>query len=558
MLANMARELAKLGHRVRVYADPTKEGVYEGAEWFNKERFQNVECDVLVVSRQASFLDEKHNVQARVQLLWCHDVCAIGLTPALGLRADRLLALSSWHRDFLVRAHDIHPDQVIVTRNGIDLDRFKASPPRNPYKIVNSSSPDRSWPVLLELFPKIRKYVPQAELHLFYGFENWKKSAASDPLQQDLIKRLEEGVKQPGVHYHGRVSQERLAHEFLTAGLWAYPTWFTETSCITAMEAQAAGLPIVTSNLAALKETVGEYGVLLDGEWTSPEYQQRFVGESVAYLQMDYPHEIRKRDPARFALDTLARDWEAMFRELLERKKTHPLNSYRPTPPYRAKPAPTVKLNLGCGPNIFPHPGWTNYDKADLSNYWRFLRTGERLEMPPQQVAVCRFVREHHADKDPVIAHDWAKPFPHEDDSVDYIYVGQAIEHMSRRTQAVPFLQECRRMLRPGGTLRLTTPDLAALVDAASTGTLDKFASDQPDWFKSAPPGDKFSYLAFGAAGPDCTQTNYEGHFHLYTRESMQALLEEAGFTQLVFDAPPMAEVTDEGMSHSFSVEATK
>jgi tetratricopeptide (TPR) repeat protein len=36
MLANMAKHLAKLGHRVRVYADPTKEGTYDGAEWLAK------------------------------------------------------------------------------------------------------------------------------------------------------------------------------------------------------------------------------------------------------------------------------------------------------------------------------------------------------------------------------------------------------------------------------------------------------------------------------------------------------------------------------------------
>jgi glycosyltransferase involved in cell wall biosynthesis len=57
------------------------------------------------------------------------------------------------------------------------------------------------------------------------------------------------------------------------------------------MEARAAGLPIVTSELAALRETVGPHGVTLawDGEEDDPrnqtaEYQRAFVDATVALL----------------------------------------------------------------------------------------------------------------------------------------------------------------------------------------------------------------------------------------------------------------------------------
>jgi len=66
-----------------------------------------------------------------------------------------------------------------------------------------------------------------------------------------------------GVVFHGRISPKRLAEQFRAASVWAYPDWFHETSCIIAMQAQAAGLRIVTSALAALNETVAERGVLL-------------------------------------------------------------------------------------------------------------------------------------------------------------------------------------------------------------------------------------------------------------------------------------------------------
>jgi hypothetical protein len=62
----------------------------------------------------------------------------------------------------------------------------------------------------------------------------------------------------------GRVSQPELHAAMGRARVWSYPTAFPETSCIGAMEARAAGLALVTSDVAALSETVGsDHGILI-------------------------------------------------------------------------------------------------------------------------------------------------------------------------------------------------------------------------------------------------------------------------------------------------------
>ena len=76
--------------------------------------------------------------------------------------------------------------------------------------------------------------MPEAELHVFYGFENWSKAARTRSNSAEELKKidaLEEGLKKPGVVYHGRVSQARLAMEQKSAMLWLYPTAFEETYC---------------------------------------------------------------------------------------------------------------------------------------------------------------------------------------------------------------------------------------------------------------------------------------------------------------------------------------
>lgn len=290
MAIEMSKRLAALGHKVRVYAggDPVNEGIYDGVEYRTSNKYQDLECDVLIVSRRADMLGDQYNIKTKLKLLWVHDIYASAATNELLLKADKILALSEWHKQNLINAHNLHKDHIIVTRNGIDISLFEnKNIVRNKFKCITASSPDRSLPVLLDMWPKIKEKVPQAELHIYYGFKNWKYAAQFDHLQMDLIHRLEAQIKAMeslGVVFYDRISQKELANEFLSAGVLLHPTWFTETFGITFANAQAAGVKIVTSSIAALNEVVADRGVLIDGIWTDISYQTKFIEESVRAL----------------------------------------------------------------------------------------------------------------------------------------------------------------------------------------------------------------------------------------------------------------------------------
>jgi 2-polyprenyl-3-methyl-5-hydroxy-6-metoxy-1,4-benzoquinol methylase/glycosyltransferase involved in cell wall biosynthesis len=348
MVVEMAKRLALAGHRVRVFTSTGKygEGVFDGVEYRQTGHLMlGGSCDVFIAWRNASILGLAW--KADLRLLWVHDVFAGAATHRNLLKADRILALSEWHKGFMVGHHNLAPEHVRVTRNGIDLSRFDEVVERNPHKMVYSSSPDRGLPALLAMWPKIRERVPDAELHVFYGFDNWEKAALSrgDEAQLRAIRQLVDrmhALSTEGVVYRGKVDQKTLAREFLSAGVWGYPTWFSETSCLTAMEAQAAGLRIVTSAIAALEETAGyEHCVLLEGDWLSEPYQTAFIEEVERALtaperawtkEGDWMHareEIQARARRDFGLDALAADWVKMFAELRAGLRVSPLVPYK-------------------------------------------------------------------------------------------------------------------------------------------------------------------------------------------------------------------------------------
>jgi glycosyltransferase involved in cell wall biosynthesis len=319
MAWELSKRLAKLGHDVTVFGHmPPGPGFscgnFAGVKWLDSRDFAHFDCDVLIVSRQCEAVTLPHTAKARV--LWLHDVhCGPAFTPAIASKYDFVWCLSNWHKGHVLQVYPwLHPDKVEVTRNGIDPDRFRtAAAKRNPHRAIYSSSPDRGLAEAVRAWPAVRAAIPDAELHCYYGFEGWARSielCGENGLPQcsrAALEALKKAVAEtPGVVMHGRVNQKQLAEAMLGAGVWFYPTWFSETSCITAMEAQAAGLWCVCPPLAALAETVRV------NFWGDP-------AEEVIKSMQSKPfcRESAQITDDRFSLDTLAHDWQKRLTELV-------------------------------------------------------------------------------------------------------------------------------------------------------------------------------------------------------------------------------------------------
>ena len=154
----------------------------------------------------------------------------------------------------------------------------------------------------------------------------------------------------------------------------------------------------------------------------------------------------------------------------------------------------SLKLHIGCGDHILD--GWLNSDLDPVSKKIFHLNA------------------------------TWS--FPFKKDFFNYIFSEHMIEHITY-SQGQHMLSECFRVLKPGGKIRLTTPDFDFLVNLYSTNKTEEQLL-YIKWFTDNhipnPPFYKDSFVI-----------NYYmklfGHQFIYDEQILHNSLEQAGFINI-------------------------
>jgi len=131
---------------------------------------------------------------------------------------------------------------------------------------------------------------------------------------------------------------------------------------------------------------------------------------------------------------------------------THHASRIKRTPDGR------VLLNLGCG--AVTHPAWNNLDFGPYAT----LKRRPIVAIAVKLLGLMNAERRQRlAEVDPeIIAWDVRKPLPLPAETCDVVYHSNLIEHLTR-TSASLLIQECFRILKRGGILRVVTPDTELL-----------------------------------------------------------------------------------------------
>ena len=202
----------------------------------------------------------------------------------------------------------------------------------------------------------------------------------------------------------------------------------------------------------------------------------------------------------------------------------------------------SVRLNLGCG--LAVTKGWINIDGSlnslvaampSMFHVLMYRLTGAKQYY--SEAEYCRLLRDHV-----FIHHDLSNGIPLKEGIADYVYSSHFFEHLYRE-DANHLLNECYRVLKKGGVLRISVPDLEYALGLYSLGEKEKMLQN-------------YFFV-------EDSESNYARHKYMYDFDMISSLLVKTGFCdvqrcQFQKGTVPDINILDNRPDESLFVEAIK
>jgi glycosyltransferase involved in cell wall biosynthesis len=284
----ISRELARIGFDVTVFnncidSSHSKPGVYDGVRYIDNTRVKTHAEDYDIVISSRSILPFTNGDYPFIQratckkILWLHDTFIEGdqIMEQLVMHGviDHIFTLSDWHTTYILnsthgpkRNFEVLKKKVFQTRNGAvchipEVDLSKKDP---NHFVYNSSATKGMIPLLEDVWPEIKKRLPDARLTVIGGYYRFREGAAPDA-QESTVEKLSKSqeLKDLGVTFTGVIPQQEIAKILANAWMMLYPGAFPETFGISTLESLLYKTPLVTTRFGALEETAVEQACYL-------------------------------------------------------------------------------------------------------------------------------------------------------------------------------------------------------------------------------------------------------------------------------------------------------
>uniref|UniRef100_A0A7S3JQD7 O-GlcNAc transferase C-terminal domain-containing protein n=1 Tax=Aureoumbra lagunensis TaxID=44058 RepID=A0A7S3JQD7_9STRA len=253
----VARELAKRGgHHIEIYTEPNSSDLgYDRVFphdifWLHHATWDPNQNGIHI------FVAWRYHISAT--LVPNHSLCYVWLQD--------VPPYSSWTSTFLKSIHGVFvlskfhaqtlpsPAQTmaIVAPNGIAPEQLVDGNLDRPPIFTYGSAPNRGLYDVLIIWSHIHAAIPQAELHIYYGFSAAFRKWGQQHIENYLVWEAEVHrlLDQDGIFYYGMVDHATLAQAYANASFILYPTAYPETGCVTLMKAMAMGALPITSRYA--------------------------------------------------------------------------------------------------------------------------------------------------------------------------------------------------------------------------------------------------------------------------------------------------------------------
>lgn len=194
--------------------------------------------------------------------------------PSFMKAIDATVYVSHWQLEKFRYLFQVPLQNAYVVRNAIDPIEFKAKPRDGKLKLIYTSTPFRGLSVLLDVMDNINRDDIELDVYSSTKVYGSGYEAHHKGMWDDLFERSR---NTKNVNYMGYIENKDIHRALQDAHIFAYPSVFEETACLSMIEAGAAGCNLVTTDLGALPETGGMYAKMCTIKSNEKEIAEEYM-----------------------------------------------------------------------------------------------------------------------------------------------------------------------------------------------------------------------------------------------------------------------------------------
>lgn len=234
---------------------------------------------------------------------------------------EKIVFVSNWQQHTYNMVLGVPFDQSHVIRNAIELpDKLQERDYTGQIRLIYHTTPHRGLSILYPIFIELSKHF-DVHLDVFSSFKayGWEER---DVQYQQLFDKLNE---LENVTMHGFQPNSVIREYLAKSHIFAYPSIWTETSCLALIEAMVFGNFCVHSNLGALPETsVGCTNQYMFNENIN-KHAQTFYNHlylAIKWIQnnpqlaIDASYRIANHTSGYYNWDMVSLDWKKLLSEV--------------------------------------------------------------------------------------------------------------------------------------------------------------------------------------------------------------------------------------------------
>lgn len=268
--------------------------------------------------------DKNPLLESKKNVVWIHDDIYPPhrnnfANPIFLKKVDCIVFVSHWQYQMYRTYYDLPEERCIVIQNATE--KCGLIPKRDKkIKLIYATTPFRGLDVLLDAFQILDRSDVELEIYssmLIYGIKDY---ANNEKIFTPVFDRASQ-IR--GVKYFGHLPNIELKNRLLAGHIYAYPSIFRETSCLSGIEAAISGMSVVTTNLGSLPETLGSWATYINFEKNMKNLAIKFAYALNNVIEQYWNSNTQERLERQhnyfnsfWTWEKRLPEWESLFRQL--------------------------------------------------------------------------------------------------------------------------------------------------------------------------------------------------------------------------------------------------